>query len=185
MKKVKSRRCDSYFSLFSEASLIYRQPHNLFTSQSITSQYPVLSAIVLSILTYLGPTNSDTFDYFEWQNDITEKIFNVQAVRKLFLPMLSLHLPTKGNADLSTESVTEACDAPSLQLAAHPSRNLQLSHVLFSGEGGRSLLQAGARSRGHVLSGGRGQWALDSFCNSRSSDYLNFFLHHNCALARW
>ena len=73
---------------------------------------------------------------------------------------------------------------PHCNLPPIPPATYSFRMFCLAGGGGRSLLQAGARSGGHVLSGGRGQWALDSFCNSQNSKYLNFSLHHICAFAK-
>ena len=69
-----------------------------------------------------------------------------------------------------TEQITQACDAPSLQLAAHPSRNLQLSHVLSGWRRRREVITSGWRKiKGtcSVWRKGAWQWAIDSFCNIR------------------
>ena len=69
-----------------------------------------------------------------------------------------------------TEQVTQACDAPSLQLATHSSRNLQLSHVLSGWRRRREVTTSGWRKmKGtcSVLRKGAWQWAIDSFCNIR------------------
>ena len=69
-----------------------------------------------------------------------------------------------------TEQITQACDAPSLQLAAHPSRNLQLSHVLSGWRRRREVTTSGWRKiKGtcSVWRKGAWQWAIDSFCNIR------------------
>ena len=84
-----------------------------------------------------------------------------------------------------SEQVTQACDAPSLQLAAHPSRNLQLSHVLSGWRRRREVTTSGWRKiKGTCSVWRKGAVGARYFRNSRNSDYLNFSLHHICAFAK-